>query len=68
MKNIPIVFPISLAVIIVLTFFTGAWAISENALGSTQPVYAAADTPPASAAEPGEDWYERAAIWVCPLH
>ena len=64
MKDIPIVFPLSLLVIILLSFFSGAYAISENAL-SDQPAAIVA------AAEQGEtdhQWFERGAIWACPLH
>ena len=31
MKDIPMIFPIALVVIVVLTFFTGVYAISEGA-------------------------------------
>ena len=63
MKHIPIVFPLSLLVIIVLSFFTGAYAISENAL-SEQPTAIAA----AGQGETDHQWLEKGAIWVCPLH
>ena len=76
MKNIPIIFPIALAVIIVATFFTGAYAISEAALNGEGAV--AGDALAASAgvtysAPPSTntadlDWFENAAILVCPLH
>ena len=76
MKTIPIVFPFALAVIIVATFFTGAYAISEAALNGEGPV--AGDVLAASAGVTGTaspsadiadlDWFENAAILVCPLH
>ena len=64
MKHIPIVFPVSLLVIIVLSFFTGAYAISESALRD-QPTAVAAT---AEQGETDHQWLEKSAIWVCPLH
>ena len=64
MKHIPIVFPLSLLVIIVLSFFTGAYAISENALTEQPTAISAA----AEQGEPDRQWFEKGAIWVCPLH
>ena len=75
MKDIPIIFPIALAVIVVLTFFTGAYAVSEGAERDDAPILAASVVATGSlvgSLEPGpisaHDWYESAAIWVCPLH
>ena len=75
MKDIPIIFPIALVVIVVLTFFTGAYAISEGAERDDPPILAASVVGTGSlvgSLEPGQalehDWYESAAIWVCPLH
>jgi hypothetical protein len=74
LKHIPIIFPISLAVIIFFTFFSGAYAISENALDGQSQAYTASviDTSSEFASDPeAQDdlqWHERAAIWVCPLH
>ena len=62
MKDIPIVFPISLVVIVVIMFFSGAYAIAEGATGG--PV-AESNLPHVSA---DADWFQSAAIWVCPLH
>ena len=74
-KDIPIIFPLSLLVILAFTFFTGAYAISENALEDQTPVYASsvAPTPSADDSDPAtaalkRQWFENAAIWVCPLH
>ena len=36
LRDVPLVFPISLAIIVVMLFFTGAYAISENALEGEQ--------------------------------
>ena len=42
MKDIPIVFPLSLLVIVLFSFFTGAYAISEDALSEEPGVVPAA--------------------------
>ena len=75
MKDIPIIFPISLVVIILLTFLTGAYAISENALDNPASIYAASINPVDSVSGPDltadaaeHTWYQGAAIWICPLH
>ena len=77
MRDIPIVFPISLAIILAMLVFTGAYAISADAVdgggvystpaGSVLTVNA----PPSAAngAADGEyNWYQQAALFVCPLH
>jgi hypothetical protein len=59
MKHIPIVFPLSFAVILVVIFFTSAFAIADGAVTrEAQTTEADADY----------DWYESTAILVCPLH
>ena len=75
MKHIPIVFPISLLIIVAVTFFSGAYAIAEGAVngqdGAIAGQIAAGPGPrgPAQQAPSGDhDWYQSAAIWVCPLH
>ena len=65
MKHIPIVYPLSLLVLIIFVFFTGAYAIAEGAVG--EPVVPAATTDSGVAVDDHE-WYESTAIWVCPLH
>ena len=72
MKDIPVIFPLSLLVIILFSFFTGAYAISEDAL-SEEPgaVSAAAAGESSASGDAGSldhEWYQNAAIWVCPLH
>ena len=63
----------------VLTFFTGAYAISDKARNDQPPVLAASFTKAGTMAgafpddtevsdSSAQDWYEKAAIWVCPLH
>ena len=59
----------------VLTFFTGAYAISDKALNDQPPVLAASFTTAGAFPDDAgvddssaQDWYEKAAIWVCPLH
>jgi hypothetical protein len=74
MRELPIVFPISLAVILIAIFFTAAYAISEDALSETSPAYASTHEPliassgAASDSAAETDWYQQAAIFVCPLH
>ena len=59
MKHIPLVFPLSFAVILVVIFFTSAFAIAVGAVGrETQ----------ATEADAEYEWYESTAILVCPLH
>ena len=62
MKDIPLIFPLSLLVIVLLSVFTGAYAISENAL-ETQPAATASYSGDADT-----QWFEKGAIWICPLH
>ena len=77
MRDIPIVFPISLAIILAMLVFTGAYAISADAVegvgvysaqaGSVASMNAAASG--ANEAAGGEySWYQQAALYVCPLH
>ncbi len=70
MKDIPIIFPIALVVIIIATFFTGAYAIAEGAVrddpGSAQHLAAGAASDGDTSGD--HDWYQDAAFLVCPLH
>ncbi len=71
MRDIPLIFPIALAVIVVLTFFTGAYSVSENVQCDDRQLLTASLVGGGSSAPPQtseHDWYEGAAIWVCPLH
>ena len=63
MKEIPLIFPLSLLVIVLLSVFTGAYAISENAL-DTQAT--AGGTVVREEAD--IQWFEKGSIWLCPLH
>jgi hypothetical protein len=70
-KNIPIIFPIALLVIIITTFFSGAYAIAEGAVrsdGANPEQQLATDSSSGDTSSGGHDWYESAAILVCPLH
>tara|TARA_B100000809_G_scaffold11687_1_gene10888 strand:- start:262 stop:477 length:216 start_codon:yes stop_codon:yes gene_type:complete len=70
-KNIPIIFPIALVAIIVTTFFSGAYAIAEGAVRSNADnaeQKLAADSLSGDTSSGGHDWYQSAAILVCPLH
>lgn len=65
MREIPLVFPIALVIIVVLTFFTGAYAVSENAQRNDRQVLTASlvgggSLGPAQISE--RDWYQSAAI------
>ena len=73
-RDIPIVFPIALAIIVVMLLFTSAYAVSANAVASN-PSYSSQMSPtgfvvPAqqgSAATDGSEgysWYEQAALAV----
>ena len=71
MREIPVVFPISLAVIVLLLLFTSAYAISSDVAANEQ-------TYGASLAQggfggtgeqaPDRQWFQKAAFAVCPLH
>ena len=75
MRDIPIIFPISLAVIVALLLFTSAYAISANAVEG-ESAYSSTFAP-AGVVVPldknggdsaGYSWYEKTALFVCPLH
>ena len=71
MKNIPIIFPIALVVIIITTFFSGAYAIAEGAVRSdaaNSEQQLADDQSSGDTSSGGHDWYESAAFLVCPLN
>ena len=63
-RDVPLVFPISLAIILVMLFFTGAYAIAENALEDER-VSGQVET---ALGSEDREWVENAAIFVCPLH
>ena len=74
MKHVPLIYPLSLALIVVVMFFAGVWSIAESAVNgndiiavesavTTGPSRVSAAPPPAT-----KDWYEKAAIFICPLH
>ena len=71
MRELPIVFPISLAIIVLLLVFTSAYAISSNTVSNEQ-MYGASLAP--AGLSPGRDqtteraWFQQAAFIVCPLH
>ena len=68
MREIPIVFPISLAVIVLLLLFTSAYAISSNTYANEQ-MYASTLASGESAEQtPGRTVFQKAAFAVCPLH
>ena len=63
MRDLPLIFPLSLLAIVLLSVFTGAYAIAENAL-DTQTT--AAGTVVQEEAD--IQWFEKGSIWLCPLH
>jgi hypothetical protein len=76
LKNIPIIFPIGLIFILAATFFTGAYAVSEDALNS-QDIMANEASRAFSKrgyfaqGQTGSGpffWYQDMAIFICPLH
>ena len=66
MRHIPIAFPILFLLIIGVTFFAGAYAIAEGAALGQGDV--ATPEPDHSAPRDKLEWYESAAVLVCPLH
>ena len=74
MRDIPIVFPIALAIIVVMLLFTSAYAVSANAVASN-PSYSSQMSPTgfvvpaqqggaATDGSEGYSWYEQAALAV----
>ena len=55
MRDLPIIFPISLAILLAAMLFTSAYAISANAVAD-----------PAAPVE--NSVFERGALLVCPFH
>ena len=70
MRDLPIVFPISLAVILIMVFFTGAYAISAQAVADPPARVSSAVGSDLQDGEPPIDnvWFEDAAVFVCPFH
>ncbi len=71
MRELPIVFPISLAIIVLMLLFTSAYAISSSAAASEQ-MYASTLTSGGLGGNveqaPNRTWYQKTAFAVCPLH
>lgn len=61
MRDLPIIFPISLAVLLAVMLFTSAYAISANAVS---------DQSAAGVSRSADDnsVFERGALLVCPFH
>lgn len=59
MRDLPIIFPISLAILLAAMLFTSAYAISANAVS---------ERPAASASASENSVFERGALLVCPFH
>ncbi len=58
MRDLPIIFPISLAILLAAMLFTSAYAISANA----------ASERPGAASASENSVFERGALLVCPFH
>mgnify|MGYP004037098365 CR=1 len=56
MKDIPLIFPVSLLVILLMLIFSSAYAVSNAATAKTEPGYT------------DYDWKEKTALIVCPFH
>jgi len=56
LKEIPLVFPATLILIIAILIFSGAYAIADGATGIT------------AENQTNLEWHENAAVWVCPFH
>ena len=71
MRELPIVFPISLAIILLLLLFTSAYAISSSAAANER-MYTStlASGSLGNDVEPAlnRSWFQKAAFVVCPLH
>ena len=70
MRDLPIVFPISLAVVIIMVFFSGAYAISAGAVNDQPEPTSSAIGGTVREGEQVVDnaWFEDAAVFVCPFH
>lgn len=68
MREIPIVFPISLAIIVLLLLFTSAYAISSSAYAGEQAYAATLSSGGSVENAPDRSFYQKAAFAVCPLH
>ena len=62
MRDLPIIFPISLAILLAALLFTSAYAVSANAVSDGAALGASA----ASASD--NTLFERGALLVCPFH
>tara|TARA_A100001037_G_scaffold277622_1_gene277846 strand:+ start:418 stop:588 length:171 start_codon:yes stop_codon:yes gene_type:complete len=56
LKEIPLVFPVTLILIIATLIFSSAYAIADGATGIT------------AENQTNLEWHENAAVWVCPFH
>ncbi len=67
MRDLPIIFPISFAILIIMIFFTGAYAIAEDA-AADRAVATSSSVTGAETQEGEEQWVDSAALFVCPFH
>jgi hypothetical protein len=63
MKHVPIIFPLSFLVLLVVIFASGTYAIAEVAVTNNTDISSTSKAP-----TNGYDWYQSAAILICPIH
>ena len=68
MREIPIVFPISLAIIVLLLLFTSAYAITSSTVANEQLYDASLASDESGENTLDRSFYQKAAFAVCPLH
>ena len=73
MKYLPIEYKLFLVALLAFLFLTGIYAIADGASGQLEVTSAKGNTLASSesiagASTDGLDWYQEAAIYVCPLH
>ena len=68
MRELPIVFPISLAIIVLMLVFTSAYAISSSAYANEQAYAANLSSGGSVENTPDRTFFQKTAFAVCPLH
>lgn len=62
MRDLPIIFPISLVVLLIVLFFTGAYAVSAGAAADQQNYVSIGES------TDDNNLFEKGALFVCPFH
>ena len=77
MRDIPIVFPIALAIIVAMLLFTSAYAVSANAVANNSAYSSISPSGLVVPTQQGKtasdessdyNWYQKTAFLICPLH